>query len=76
MLNEVCNFMVRHYSDQLVISIYNKSAIAPQATCIFRTKVELNNLELNEEKLSISVIGTGPMRSKGHPVYYTFDIDL
>jgi len=42
----------------------------------FQTKVELNNLDLNEDKLTILVVGTNSMRSRGPPNYYTFELDL
>lgn len=89
-MNEAMNFLVRHYSDQLVISLYQRlgeSASQHQsggdhindseAVCVFKTRVELNNMELNEDKMSITVVGTSPMRSAGGAlIYYTFDLDL
>lgn len=45
LLNEVTNFIVRHFSDQLVISLYQKSPTGDVQQ--FRADVELNNLELN-----------------------------
>lgn len=40
--------------------------------------MELNDLELNEEKLSLMVIGTSPMSKKNNAslIYYTFELDL
>lgn len=46
---------------------------------IFRGDVELNNLELNQEKMSVLVVGTSPMRNKtanAQLIYYTFELDL
>jgi hypothetical protein len=77
MMNEVANFRVRHFTDQLILSIYSKSTDPTlQPTCIFTTKVELNNLELNEDKVTVLVVGTNAMRTKGQPLYFTFELDL
>jgi hypothetical protein len=43
---------------------------------LFRTKIELNNIELNEDKLTILVVGTSSMSSKGPLTYFTFELDL
>lgn len=77
LLNEVTNFIVRHFSDQLVISLYQKAPAGDVQ--LFRADVELNNLELNQEKMSVLVVGTSPMRTKSSNaqlVYYTFELDL
>lgn len=59
------------------MSIYNQvPESGSTAICIFSTKIELNNLELNEDKFTITVVGTTSMRSKSIPVYYTFEMDL
>lgn len=76
MLNEVANFIVRHFADQMIISIYNKALEYEEPALIFQTKVELNNLDLNEEKLTIMVVGTNAMRNRGSPIYYTFEFDV
>lgn len=76
LMNEVANFMVRHFADCLIISIYNQSNKEEKPALVFQTKVELNNLELNEEKLSILVVGTNAMRTKASPLYYTFEFDI
>ena len=84
-LNEVSNFIIRHFSDQIVLSLHSKSEVDVKTgtqsteTCLFRTCLELNNLELNQDKMSITVVGTSPMRNKtqnSQLVYYTFELDL
>ncbi len=75
LLNEVSNFVLRHYSDQLVLSLQKPGDDTP----LFKTSIELNNLELNHDKLSITVIGTSAMKTKStnaYLVYYTFELDL
>ena len=67
--------MLRHFSDQVVISLHSTA----DNTELFTSSIELNNLELNQEQMSITVIGTSPMRNKtsnAQLVYYTFELDL
>jgi hypothetical protein len=78
-LNEARNFLLRHYSDQLVISLHHKTSSNPEQTqCTLRTKLELNNLDLNKEKICIQVIGTQPMQKKSPNVlvYFNFELEL
>lgn len=76
-MNEVGDFMLRHFTDCLTLELFTQPQLPGESpTCIFSTKVELNNLDLNHEKLTILVVGTSSMRSKGPPIHYTFEIDL
>ncbi|CDW88085.1 c2 domain-containing protein [Stylonychia lemnae] len=80
-LNEIVNFVVRHFADCLIISIYHgksedQEEPGPDDQLHFQTKVELNNLDLNEDKLTIVVVGTNSMRRRAQPTYYTFELDL
>lgn len=69
-INEASNLLLRHYSDTLVISIFYKreapegSIRPPSEVTLFRTKLELNNIELNEEKMTVMVVGTSSMSAK------------
>ncbi len=77
-MNEACNFLLRHYSDFLYVSLHSKIPGSDHDHCIFRVKAELNDLELNEEKLSLMLVATSPMRNKstGALIYYTVELDL
>lgn len=73
-VNHATNFILRHYSDSLVISIFTDAA-AKEAQ--YSTKFELNNIELNEDKMTVMVVGTGGMNKKQHDLYYyMFELDL
>jgi hypothetical protein len=56
----------------LQISLFNRS----DNSTFFTTKIEINNLELNEDRLSLIVVGTNAMKGKGPPIYYTFELDV
>lgn len=121
-MNETSNFLLRHYSDSLIISLYqkteeksksrkqqmmlhNRSIIVnskdhyfstaadsedqsgqslgteitqqQEARCVFKTKLELNNIQLNEDKMSLVIVGTKPSRKSMLKLnYLTFEIDL
>jgi hypothetical protein len=73
-VNMASNFLLRHYSDSLVISIYTDSR---QTLPVFTTRLELNNIELNEETMTIMVVGTGAMNEKtNNIIYFLFELDL
>lgn len=72
-VNEMNNFLLRHYCDELILSLHKRVdkeeaaaglGMEGSVKCLFRTKIELNNLELNTEKQSIMIVGTTPMRNK------------
>jgi len=65
-------FLLRHYSDTLELKLHTlKDGL------VFSTKIELNDIQLNQDKLTLTVVGTSHMRSQGnHFVYYTCELDL
>jgi hypothetical protein len=51
-------FLIRHYSDTLELKLHTQ-----QEGLVFSTKIELNDIQLNQDKLSLTVVGTSHMRS-------------
>lgn len=71
-INEAMTFLIRHYSDTLELKLHTQ-----QDGLVFSTKIELNDIQLNQDKLSLTVVGTSHTRSQGnHFVYYTCELDL